>query len=237
LGGDWINEKSAYYCPCYCFSPSGKSKTPWSITAPNPISLVEDKIKPIKENVEKYIIERGGQDFMKKLKFCNVDIVYLDSADKFERKKPEVDFTKCGLTKFYFRYIFEPTNDVKYKIGIATNYNGEVTSNDLFPHKKTNPNFDKLLSETQIRKKINWYRRIDNVYLYYNPMSNRFIYTISAKYHKTIYSSIHCFFWYLFHPKIRKGPCGKWYHKSYNYDANTGKIIYKERIYSRNWYL
>lgn len=237
LGGDWINEKSAFYCPCYCFSPTGSLKMPWSILTPNPISLVEDKIKPIKENVENYIIERGGEEFFRKLKFCNVDVVYLDSISKFESKKPEVDISKCGQTKYYFRYIFEPTNDVKYKIGIATNYNGGVISKDLFPDKNFNLDFHNILSKKQIIKKIRRKKKIDRIEFYYNSATNKFYYSIRKKMQEYFFSSINNFFRSIIHPITHLNkPRGRFFHKVYVLDAVTGKFISKETftVYRRH---
>ena len=182
-GGDWSNYKYTYFCPTYEFAFGGDTSKTWNIlNDPIDINQISFQILPVKEEVERQILNYSGQDFLKDLKFLSVQIVYPDSIEKFSDRMPFCDLDSCRV-KYFFYYNFSPVENANYHIGIAVDNNLEIVNEFIFPSKKDFKPIDKELTICKLIDISKRYKKqiepIEKIKLDYNKESKCFVWIIS----------------------------------------------------------
>lgn len=185
-GGDWTGYNYSYFCPSYRFSNTGTIQAKWDILNANNISLAEPNCNEAIKKTNEYIKAKGGMDFFNKLHLYDIDITYLDSASRFDNKRPLYNLDKCGDTKYYLRFLFSPDKNTNYRFGIALNNNYEVISKNVFPDYNTNPDFDKIIKPQEAYKiAFEKYKSLVNplksIELIYDERLNCFLWNIERE--------------------------------------------------------
>ena len=148
------------------------------------INQVGQIVFPIKELVEKEILNYSGQEFFSKVKFLSVQIVYPDSIEKFSGRMPSCILDRCNA-KFFFYYMFSPVENANYHIGIATNEKGEIINKFNFPTKKKYKPVDTTLNVCQVVEITKKYKEqidsIKTISFDYNAKTKRFYWKVKEQ--------------------------------------------------------
>jgi hypothetical protein len=184
-GGDWSNYDYTYFCPAYNFAYNGNKDKEWStVSDPIDINLVGKQIFPLKKKIESIIKRFAGEEFYSKIKFCSVDIVYLDSLEKFEDRMPSCNMNKCKA-KYFFNYLFSPVEGARYNIGIAVNKDWKIVSKFNFPSKKDYQVVDTSLTICKIVKIAESFKSrilpIKSIRLDFEPNENKFYWVVEQE--------------------------------------------------------
>lgn len=185
-GGDWIGYDYSYFCPCYSFSENGTAYERLNVLDVNHISLAPKDYQEALIKARAYINERGGASFLQSVSFNYMDITLKDSINNFKNKRPLYDLEKCGQTKYYIRFLFNPSKEIKYRFGIALTKNFEIISKPQFPDIKISTDFSKIISpRTALQKAKNknksLIKPVKSIELIYDEKLNYFIWEIRSK--------------------------------------------------------
>lgn len=182
-GGDWSNYKYTYFCPTYEFAFGGDTSKTWNtLNGHIDINQILSQILPVKEKVERKILNYSGQEFLQDLKFISVQIVYPDSIDKFSGRMPFCCLDSCRV-KYFFYYNYSPIENANYHIGIAVNDFLEIVNEFNFPAKKDFTPIDKKLTVCKLINISKRYKEqiepIEKIKLDFDKESKSFVWIIS----------------------------------------------------------
>jgi hypothetical protein len=165
--------------------------------------------KMILDNARKYLVDRVGGAFSKRLNYYSCQIVDFSKFDSIVIKKPWISKDADKRIKYAIQYYFVVQDSMRYYILIVFDKDGHIISNDELPSVKQNAQFDKILDVCEAVKVAEQ----DKVF-------SGEVETISLEFDK----KENCFVWSIQKPEVRKGK-----HKvieRYMYlNANTGKLI------------
>jgi hypothetical protein len=185
VGGDWIGYDYSYFCPAYSFSVNGTISEPLNISGTNHISLAPNDCQEALNKARAYINERGGMTFSTSVSFINMDITFKDSIENFKNSRP-LNLEKCGQTKYYIRFLYNPSKEIEYRFGIALTEDFEIISKPQFPDIKSCPDFSKTISpKTALQIAENKHKSLLNpvksIALTYDEQFNYFIWVIRSE--------------------------------------------------------
>lgn len=186
VGGDWTGYDYSYFCPAYSFSENGKFSGRLDILGTNHISLAPKDYQEALNKARAYINERGGSAFLNALLLNDMDITFKDSIENFKNKRPLYDLEKCGQTKYYIRFLYNPSKEIEYRFGIALTKDFKIISKPQFPDIKSSPDFSKTISpQTALQiaknKHKSLIRPVKNIELTYDEQLNYFIWEIESE--------------------------------------------------------
>lgn len=217
-GGDWTGYEYSYFCPAYSFSETGKMYHPLSILDANHISLAGTDCQVAIDTAKEHIGKRGGASFLGHSKFSSIDITYLDSSAKFLNKRPLFDLKKCGSTKYFIQFLYQPSKHIAYRFGIALNAQFEVISKPCFPDVSVTPNFDQLIGPLKAFRMA--------------KKQNRELLLPLEKLELIYDSKLNCFVWEM-QSGVRELEKPKYEYGILKMEAHTGKSLDKMNIIGR----
>ena len=182
-GGEWgqVFYDYTFFCPAYKFAFNGDTAKQWSTLNNNDIYKIKDEIFPVKAKLEAQILNYAGKEFFNDLVFVSVEVVFLDSIEKFSRNPPRVIMDKCRA-KYVFGYKFIPIENVHYNIGIAVNEQGEILNKLDFPAKKDYKKIDKKMTVCKVLEIAKRYAEqiepIESIKLHYNEKEKKFYWLV-----------------------------------------------------------
>jgi len=185
-GGDWRSVDFIHRCPTYNFAFGGDTSRNWSILT-NPIDIAQapKEVLQYKDEIERIITEYSGTDFLSKLKFNSVEVVYPEKLKTFK------DSGRLGVTlkyckaKYFFYYEFKIDTLSTYHIGIALNKNGEIISKFNFPSRANYSPIDESFDYCKLidiaRKSQPRIDPIKYIKLEFNKETNRFYWLVEQE--------------------------------------------------------
>lgn len=187
LGGDFNFVPYIHNCPTYSFAFDGDPSKEWNFLG-NPISINQapKEVLKFKRKIESKILEYAGKNFSEKLKFYNVDVVYLEHAKKFNKNGRRETFSTSCKAKYFYYYNFKPFHNITYLVGIAVDRKGKIISEFNFPSHKDYKEFDSDFSICKIidiaKKQPISITPIDSISLEYDKTNKIFYWNILQKF-------------------------------------------------------
>ncbi len=132
------------------------------------------------ETIESSIIERGGEDFYKRLMLISIDLT----------NNPK----KCSDVSYVLRYVLKIKDAFNYRFSIYFDENGNNLSPYGFPDASESPDFFSLVNAcdfVEVAKKdsvfIDFYEKkshksVENISLVYDSESDSFLYSINGRF-------------------------------------------------------
>lgn len=186
VGGDWTGYDYSYFCPHYSFGENGKVSDRIDILNTNHMSLAPTDYQKALNKAKDYINERGGTDFLNAITFNHIDITFKDSVENFKNKRPLYNLEKCGQTKYYIRFHYNPNKETEYRFGVALTNDLVIISKPQFPDIKTSPDFSRVISPRKAlsiakKKHKSLISPIKRIELTYDEQLNYFIWEIKSE--------------------------------------------------------
>ena len=155
-----------------------------NISYPEDIKKIEKYSNFILLKAEKYIIERGGNEFYKKLKIDCIEVNYKDSVKVNYQDTNIYNLSNYSVT-YWILYLYKNKN-IGYAFGLEFDKNGEMISENMFPKYTENNNFENLTDYCQALNLIKKDKRFKNkkveyIELSYLAVSNTFCWLIKEK--------------------------------------------------------
>ncbi len=149
-GGGWTGYETIYFCPSYTFKYGGDTSIKWNVLN-NPIDInqVYSIIEPVKKNVESYIDFYSGLKLGEEIEFVDVQVVYHDSIDKFDRQSLKKNECLCKA-KYFFTYRFFINDEMAYNFNVSLNDSLEIISDILLPRKVNCGNIIEYISSCNV---------------------------------------------------------------------------------------
>lgn len=186
LGGDFNFVRYIHNCPTYNFAFDGDTSKEWNFLG-DPISMDQapKEVLKFKRKIENKISEYAGKKFFEKLKFYNVDVVYLEDTKKFNKNGRRETFSTACKAKYFYYYNFKPYPKITYLVGIAVDEKGNILSEFNFPSDKDYKKFDTSFSICKIieiaKKQNTIITPIDSISLEYDESNKIFYWNILQK--------------------------------------------------------
>ena len=183
----------------------------------NNFTEISDKHFDVIENIESKIIERGGEEFYKKLTLDAINITKVKSKE-------------CGGIAYILRYVFTIDEAFNYRFELYFDENGNPMKDQAFPSVKSDPDFMKLVDPcTLIDPAIEdeefdkFYapttkKMVHHVALEYDTLGGKFVFAVYGK--------------DMYRDKIPAGSTfikGYFYGRKVYFDAKTGVKIRTDR--------
>ena len=154
------------------------------ISYPEDIKKIEKYSNFILLKAEKYIVERGGSEFYKKLKMDHVEVNYKDSV-KVSYEDPKVYNLSNYNATYWILYLYKNKN-IEYAFGLEFDKSGEMISENKFPKYSENNGFENLtdycLALDLVKKDKRFKdKKVDYIELAYMESSNSFCWLIEEK--------------------------------------------------------
>lgn len=155
-----------------------------NISYPEDIKKIEKYSDFILLEAEKYILERGGNDFRKKIKIQGFEVNYKDST-KINYENPDIYNLSNYDVSYWIIYTYKNKN-IEYGFGLEFDKSGEMISENKFPKYSDNSTFenfsdyckalDLVKNEKQFKNK-----KVEYIELAYMDEINSFCWLIEEK--------------------------------------------------------
>jgi len=136
---------------------------------------------------EKYIRQRAGTIFFKKLVFHHIMVIYHDYSllSNYDSLKYKLD--NCGRISYWLTYSYFHDSTIEYGFGIEFDSSGKRISENMIPDISKNPNFMNLIGlckaiEVVKKQKIVQLDSINSIELNYDNKINSFVWLIKENY-------------------------------------------------------
>jgi hypothetical protein len=181
LGGSYIS-KTNNYIPFEIKSKDSIYKE--DISYPFDVKIIGKYSDLIFKKADEYIIQRGGNEFFKKLNFDHLEVNYKDTIKVVYENQELYDISKQNIT-YWLIYTYSNKN-IKYAFGLEFDKNGEMISENKFPKYSENLGFENLSNYCSaleiVKKDIRFKNKIvDYIELAYLDILNSFCWLVEEK--------------------------------------------------------
>lgn len=187
------------------------------VSYPQDIKKIEKYSDFILLKAENYIIERGGNDFYKKLKIHGFEVNYKDSINA-DYQNPNFYILSNYNVSYWILYTYKNKN-IEYGFGLEFDKNGNMISENKFPKYSENNTFENLSDYCDALNLVKKDSRFKNKKIDYIELD--------------YLDEVNAFCWLIEEEKEPNSKLGKWEEKItnlYYVNANTNKLeTVKER--------
>lgn len=136
----------------------------------------------IKDNAKKYLLERVGIDFYRKLNYYSSQIVDFKKYKEIKKQKGWISKRSDRRVKYAIQYYFIVQDSMRYYLSVVFDKDGNIISSDQFPNYKSNEQFDKTISVCDTKfiaeQDTIFPGRLLNVSLEYFDNANTFVWRV-----------------------------------------------------------
>ncbi len=135
----------------------------------------------IKDNAKKYLLERVGIEFYKKLNYYSCQVVDFKKYKEIKKQKGWISKTSDRRVKYAIQYYFIVQDSIRYYLSVVLDKDGNIISSDQLPNYKSG-RFDKIISVCNTKliaeKDTIFPGRLLNISLDYLDSENTFVWRV-----------------------------------------------------------
>ena len=136
--------------------------------------------KAVLDSSKKYLVNRVGKDFYKRLNYYSCEIVDFSKFDEIHETKPWIDKQAADKrVKYAIEYYFIVQDSMRYYLTLVYDTNARLISKHFLPDSKKNKDFDKIINACQAIQLIDG-GEIQEISLEYLPSKNTFVWRVTS---------------------------------------------------------